>query len=211
MTKRFSSRWAVFLLPFAMAAVSVKADTVITADPGNLPGDQNVLFNQTSLIGTGTTVQGATNQTGTVFDFTSGTTLDTPAKGQARVAASTGTFETLTITPHSAKEVFTTIIFNPDATANGSITITANRLGKSSVSQTLDLSKNGQNYFRVLASNGDELTGVSFTSTVGLSDVSQVRIGGITAVPVPASIWGGLVLLSAGGAWRLRRRATASL
>lgn len=190
----------------AAGAAQLRADTVINKQPGNIAGDQVVLFNDSGLLGTGNTVQGLTNQTSTVFDFTgAGESLSTPALGQARIEGTDGDLTALTITPHVPGTTFTSLIFNLNANSDGSVTITADRKGEAPISGTFDISKNGQNFFQIVASNNEVLTDVSFTSTAQLADVRQVRAG-VTAVPVPASVLGGMGLLGLLGAAKLWRR-----
>ena len=190
----------------AAAAASSRADTVILAGPGNVTGDQNVLFNATGLLGSGTTVQGATNSSATVIDFSgAGESLTTPAKGQARITAADGDLTALKTAPHLAGTGFTSLMFNIDAKANGSVTITADRKGLTPISGTFSISKNGQNFFRITTSHGDVLTDVHFSSTAQISDVSQVRVTP-AAVPLPAASVMGLGLIGAIGTARSAMR-----
>src|SRR5438270_13363850 len=91
----------------AAGAARSRADTVISQQPGNVPGDQVILFNAPGLAGAGATVQGVTNQTSTLFDFFGAAeSLLTPAQGQARIEAADGGLPALTIEPHPAGSTF---------------------------------------------------------------------------------------------------------
>lgn len=199
-------------------AATVSADIVITPGPGNFFGDENVLYNLPTLLDGGPVVQGATNQSHTIVDFSgAGESLVTPSLGQARIEGADGTFTTLTIALHSAQTTFKTLIFNLDVCnrqGDGEVTINVAVDGDGIKSQTFSLDENGQNFFRIAAVDGQEIASVSFASTVQLCDIAQVRIGGIddaapppTPVPLPASaISGGALLVAAAIIRRLRRR-----
>lgn len=188
------------------SAGAARADTVILAGPGNITGDQNIVFNTTGLTLSGLTVQGATNQSATIYDFSgAGENLGASALGQAQVVAADGGLTALEISPHKAGTTFTSLMFNLDAKANGSVIITVDRKGHSAVSGTFDISKNGQNFFRIIASNGDLMTDVHLTTTSQLADVAQVRVTP-AAVPVPASAIGGAGIFGLIGLRKLLRR-----
>jgi hypothetical protein len=54
---------------------SASADIIFYNDPGALQPAENLLFNDPSLTLTGTTIQGITNTTATLFDITGQETL----------------------------------------------------------------------------------------------------------------------------------------
>jgi hypothetical protein len=82
--------------------------------------------------------------------------------------------------------LFSQAVFNLDATANGSATINAFDQAGTQFSFLLPLSGSGQNFFTLTGTGGELISRVAFTSTVGLDDVSQIRFGQLTPVPIPA-------------------------
>ena len=75
-----------------------------------------------------------------------------------------------------------------DATANGSASITALDQFGTAFNFSLPLSGAGQNFFTLTIAGGELISRVSFTTTVGLDEVSQVRFG--DTIPVPGPIVG---------------------
>lgn len=165
---------------------TVRADIMIVPGPGNVPGDENVLFNEGSLVGTGNPVQGITNTSGFVVNFLGLETLTTPAAGQARITAETGTFDDLTISLDVLNGVFTSLIFNLNADADGQATVDVTEPDASVTSLTFDIDENGENFVVITAINGQSMSSVHISSTAQLEDIRQIRIGG--AVPEPASL-----------------------
>ncbi len=209
------SRFTLALAAFAMlgiAAVPARADIVFVQGPTSA-ADENIQFNDPGQISTGNPVTGATNQTSTVFNFSSNVNLTTPSAGQARIErAGGGTFNTLTITPVNSLVTFNELDFNINAVANGFVTFTATEdNGQMTTSQAFTLDASGQNFFSVVAINNQRIRSVMFTTTVGVQDVRQVRVGGLATgtptapIPEPTTM---LLLGSglAGVAARLRRR-----
>src|SRR6476660_8718308 len=75
-------------------------------------GTENVLFNQGGLVNDALTVQGITNQSGQLVDFTSTTKLHTNG-GQARIEGlGGGTFTNIQINFDDATVGFGKVIFN---------------------------------------------------------------------------------------------------
>ncbi len=153
------------------------------------PGEENVLLNKGT---SGSTVQGSTNQSGVVVNFTSATqTLTEPANGQARIEATNGTSQValtdISSISLAAGGFFDDIIFNMHiggtiGTSGGTATISVvDNLGfTSTFSETLG---NGQNFLTVVASAGESIDSVAISYPVGFTDLRQVRISGVTAVP----------------------------
>jgi hypothetical protein len=190
----------------AMAAVLsgaafASADIVISAGPGDIPGDDNVLFNDSSLINTGTTVQGLTQNPSLIVDFEGTEELTTPAAGQARIEASDRSFNSLGVFLHDGG-TYTSLIVNLNALADGTVTFNIFEPGGAQTTGTFDIDGPGENFFRIQAINGQLIERVNFTTTSGLLDVRQVRIGGQSPVPEPASI----AALSLGTLALIRRR-----
>lgn len=185
---------------------------VIFATQENLrPPREQVLFNGVNgdhgaAKGNGllssSTLQGRTNQTDSIIDFMGDEPLITRGSGQAGIAAGDGGLTTLTIEPADDLIVFTGMSFNLFAIEDGEVTISAVTT-TGTETRTLGLRRNGQNRFTLTTDDDDQLVqSVSFNSTVDLSDVRQVRLQNLAAVPEPAT----LGLLAMGGLLTLRRR-----
>jgi hypothetical protein len=204
-----NSRKIVFsLIAFAAisvgSAISARADLVIVS--GNVPQtDENVLLN-TGI--TGNPIFGTTNQTQTSVRFASNENITAPANGQARIEGADGTLTQLTTDLPGF--TFTSLILNIDANAAGSVTFTVNQLVGAPLVATFALGAAGENFFTITAINGQRITSVLFTTDVNMaltqvSDVAQIRIGGVapieTPIPEPASmllLGSGLIGLASG-------------
>src|SRR5262249_47880484 len=123
--------------------------------------------------------------------------LVVPSGGQARVAGADGSFTDLAIFPDAPNSGFTKLIFNLNASADGTADFTVDQLvGPDVTFPDVPLDANGQNFFTVIASNGEVATAFALTSSVGITDIRQVRIGGGTLPTVnggaKAGHWGGV-------------------
>ena len=188
---------AVVMLPF-----SADGAVFLTPGPGNISGDQNVLFNSVGLDLAGPVVEGQINQVGLIVNFTGDGEQLVGNGGQASVGADDEALRELTISLAAPGGTFTSLVLNLLAADEGLVTFTVSEaVGPDSVFSDLDLDENGQNFFRITTTDNSLITAVSFTSDVDVEAVEQVRIGG-AAVPEPAS----LGLLSLAGLTLLGRR-----
>ena len=158
---------AKFLLPLAIVLFGPslsRADLSITLGNNPQPGEENVLLNTGT---TGNTVLGTLNQSGFLVNFASTQVLTEPSNGQARIEATNNSSQ-VPVTDISfslANGTFTDAIFNPFIGgiigSPGDATITV--VGKDAMANpetftgTFSLG-NGQNFFTVVASNGESLT-----------------------------------------------------
>jgi hypothetical protein len=165
---RVELRGVVLAVGLLFVAELAKASIIITQGPSPTGGLENILFNDSTLRNNSTVVDGISNQTNFRANFTGTETLVING-GQARLEARDGTFDSLGIGLASGA-LFTDLVFNIHTAADGSVTINANPLIGAPVRQTFDIDEGGQNFFRVSASGGDQLTSVHFTTTVALDE-----------------------------------------
>jgi len=214
MTRRLCfSVLTVAVTCLGLAPQGSRASVVFTLGNNPVAGDENVLFNNGA---TGTTVFGTTNQSSTLVQFTSTQTLTEPASGAARIEATSGGSQValtnfVVTVPGST---YTSLIFNPTITgtigtpgSNASVTVLTN-MGSSPFSYAIG---NGNNYLTITTTGGERITSTSFSYSPGVSDLREVRIGGIAAVPEPGTLVTGfaLTLVGVGGAVLRRKRAAA--
>jgi hypothetical protein len=182
--KRFNYQSLIILLVVIVALlVGVKANaTIIIYDrlEGGSGDVENVLFNEPGLITTGTTIQGILNQSDYLIDFTGNEELTTPAIGQARIEASDGSLNFLTIAMNDPNLGFNKVQFNIDAAEDGQVSLSFLDQFNNLYTDTFDLDGAGENWFTAIAFDGQVIVLATINSQVDLasiSDVEQVRIG----------------------------------
>ena len=195
----------VLMAVVLMWASEAQATAILTI--GNDPQlDENVLLN-TGL--SGNPIFGTTNQTGLAVRFTGTEDLTAPASGQARIEAVDGFFTSLIIDVPNGS--FTSLIFNPDATMDGTVDFTATTNTGVQVFNDIALSGSGNNFFTFTTIDGQRFLSIAFEADVPLADAAQFRIGGaqpdVHDVPDAASTLSLLGLGVAGIAVARRRFA----
>jgi hypothetical protein len=198
------------------AAAPARADIIFYVGSGSVQPEENLLFNDPSLVMTGLTVEGITNTTATLIDITGQETLVADG-GQARVMTNDNGFQWLLIEPETAGTLFSEFEANlllyspPGPPLSGTVTVqVTNNFGAIETgSYTVGA---GQNFFGLLAINDQLIRSILITSTRDLSNIRQIRLGGIETpgtppptVPEPATmaLFGFGLLL---GGRRLRAR-----
>lgn len=195
----------------AGATSAARADFLFFNDPGrfdktlaalNLNPDENVLFNNGSLLSTGLLVQGDTNRTETVVNFESDETL-TVKGGQARLEAVDGAFDLLDISLAGGC-TFQSLQLNPNNVHKTGSLVTLSVVGANGEtgSTTMEFT-NGENRIGVIATGGQRIARARLSATADgsqqtIEDVKQVRIGGIdcpepttpptSAIPEPGTV-----------------------
>lgn len=196
---------SVVMAVVLMWASEAHATAILTI--GNDPQpDENILLN-TGL--SGNPIFGTTNQTGLAVRFTGTEDLTAPAMGQARIEAVDGAFTSLMVDVPNGS--FTSLIFNPDATMDGTVDFTATTNTGVQVFNDIALSGSGSNFFTFTTIDGQRYLSIAFEADVPLADAAQFRIGGaqldVHDVPDAASTLSLLGLCVAGIAVARRRFA----
>jgi len=184
-------------------ATGLPAQAAINFTVGNNPQtDENVLLNNGM---TGPSVVGNTNMTGTPVMFSSTIdTLSAPSNGQARVEATDGLVNNISISVPGNS--YQTLIFNP---FDGDGTLFVSVLSNMGISNFNYGIGNGQNFLTIVASGGEKILNTTLNAADGFQDLRQIRIGGFepleeqppSSVPEPAS----MALLGMGALPLLRR------
>jgi hypothetical protein len=165
-------------------AGKANADIIITVGPSPAGDLETLLFGLEP--GPALIVQGETNISGYVFNIEGTEPLITPAMGQARVEAEDGGFTFAWIYPDDPTLLFQEFVANLQffATTTGFATVTAFDQFGGSEFLTFGVGP-GENFFNVTAIASQLLRGVQVETTVEMTDIRQIRVGGFQILEVP--------------------------
>ena len=196
--------FVLFVLGISLVA-EVKADSVTFLIGNNpQPNEENILLNSGEIAPAGLSVYGLTNRTIALVRFNAATeTIFEPANGQARIEASDGLINNITISMPNRN--FRAIVLNPFFGGGN-----ANVFVMTATNQTFDFNYalgNGENFLTIITDANTSIFSVTINSPVGFTDLRQVRIAGVEGVPEPGTILLlGSGLLGLASAIRNRRR-----
>ncbi len=221
-TMLLSGLGALSLLAFAVPASATI--TIYVGQPGQLQPDENVLFNQTGFGGIGNPIFGVTNQSSTSVTFLGTETLNAPSGGQARVEALDEGLNSLTFYLTNVMLGFKEVEFDISPISGGGpfqpfgVTVDFHDNFGGVYSTSGVQIGNGSNWFSAIALDSQWINKVVITTAGDVSDVRQIRVGGIGniptggVVPEPAT-W--MMLIAGfglvGSAMRRRRNTTARI
>jgi len=199
-----------------VGASAAQAAVVVCQTPSCIPDGDIVLVEAATDQ---TSIDGTINSGGTDFAvlFTSpdGELLDGSANGQATVSASDDLLNSLTFAL-TGGATFASATFNlnpvPGNATGEATSVTITYTDPSGLAGTFTINTNGQNFFGISGTAGELFTSVTvnFAGDTGISDLRQLRLGGVAAaVPEPGT-WGMMLLGfgAAGVAIRRRKRST---
>ena len=166
-----------------MSASEAQATAILTIGNNPQPGQENVLLDDDL---SGNPIFGTTNITGTSVRFTGAEDLESQANGQAAILAVDGAYNYLMIDVPGG--TFESLIFNPDAAADGTIDFRVTTNTGVQLFDDVALDGNGQNFFTFTTDAAQHLISVEFLADVDVVDTKQVRISGFQQqVPDAAS------------------------
>lgn len=180
---------ALSLLAFAVPASATI--TIYVGEPGQVQPDENVLFNQPGFGGTGNPVFGRTNQTSTSVTFLGTETL-VGNGGQARIEADDEGLNSLTFFLTDVTLGFKEVEFNISPLSGGGpfqpfgVTVSFyDNFGGVFSTSGVDIG-NGNNWFSAIALDDQWITKVVISTASDVSDVRQIRLGGVGTIPTGA-------------------------
>jgi len=187
-----------------LAAAQAFGNAVFTLGNNPQPNEQNILF---TSFQTGKTVDGFTNMTNTLVQFSSTTdTLVVTAVGQAKVTAADGLINDITVTVPGF--LFQDFILNPfNPVLNNDLKVFVTMSDGTVFNFGPYGSINGNNFLTITTSGGELIQSVTVDSIFGFDDLRLPRVSGLAPVPEPSSL---LLLVSSvlGVAQVLRRERT---
>lgn len=167
---------------------TIQASVVFTLGDNPQPGEENVVLNNGT---TGNTVFGTTNLSSVSVAFTSTQTLSEPSSGTGRIEATDGTNQiALTdITISLPSYSYGDLILNAELDGTvGTTGGTANLVVTDSTGSTFPFSTTlglGSNFFTITTTGGERLVSTTIQYSSGFSDLRQIRVSGVAALPTP--------------------------
>lgn len=205
---------AVALFLGATAVPRCYGDFVFQAGNNPQPNEFNILFGAKE---SGNPIVGEVDHLGidATFSSTTETTLVQNAQGQAAISSgdTDGSINNITLTVGSAFSPWEDLIVNLQG-GSGTAVITVNGLDANGAPESEDFNfalGNGQNFFTLLATNGESITSVTVNAPGGFDVFKQPRVSSRSfVIPEPTSmLLCGIGVVGFGGASWLRRRKLA--
>jgi len=211
-----SALFAAVTMAASVVAASASALVTINVGPGALQPDENVLF--TNNPPPGLTVEGVTNQTGTLVSVFGGETLVADG-GQARVDTADGLISTAFSFHGRAGQLvafdlsdlglaFTATEFRLFGGTATEATLTFVDTAGEVFQRTVAIPPNG--FFSALATDDQLIDYFSIAANGTIGDIRQVRLGGVQAIPaVPEAATWAMMIIGFGGVGAIMRRRGA--
>jgi len=138
------------------------------------PNEENILFHTAQM---GTTIDGFTNQSDTLVQFSSTTDTLVGSGGQSDVDAMDGLINNITVTVPG--HTFLDLIFNPfkPASANDLVVTAVTNDGTFTFTYG---DTHGNNFLTITTIGGETISSVTIDSASGFQDLKQPRISGIS-------------------------------
>jgi hypothetical protein len=165
---------------------SAYADAVFTLGNHHQANEENVLFHSDQM---GTTIDGFTNRSDTLVQFSSTTDTLIGSGGQSDVDALDGLINNITMSVPG--HTFLDAIINPfEPQAGRDLVVTATMSDGLTFSFTYGRT-HGDNFLTITTTGGEMISSITIDSASGFLDLKQPRISGIsgvTLVPEPSSM-----------------------
>jgi hypothetical protein len=191
-----------------ISASPLCGDIVFHEGPGAVQPAERVQMYEPSLLNAGGLVQGITNQSNHLINFSSNEAVVSPVRGTWRVEARDGQYESLEISLDQLVP-FTELEFNVRIPNNlrGTQTLSLvayDTAGRAYVSSKFELG-NGSNFFGIQAIDGRRIERVVLTASDEV--IAHLSHVGVTAIPEPSlALLIGAMGISAGCLVRRKRR-----
>jgi PEP-CTERM motif len=177
---------AASALTVLLFASSAQAAILFDFNPPFPPNpDQNLKFNDPGLVLSGMTVEGYIDVPALVFEI-SGLESLVASGGQASVSSSDDGFTWLLFQPSIPNVGFGAFeanlgVFKPGGgNVAGIVNVTVTDTNGLAPSQSFAVNSSGNNFFNLLATDSQFIRSVLIESDVDLSEIKQMRVGGVT-------------------------------